>query len=156
MANMPSACFQLRCAQGAAAGLGFETARVLAAVGGRVTVAARSQVAADDTVARLREVLGADGAAAHLSSLELDLSRLSSIEAGAARFLAATPALDVLICNAGVMACPLTTTHDGFEMQVGARVGGSAAPLLLACQMKPSSRLPVSILHCSFSARANF
>lgn len=104
--------------QGAGSGLGFEAARCLAAVGGRVTVAARSQAAAEDAVKRMRAALGNAGATADLSPLALDLSSLASVEAGAKAFLAATPSLDVLINNAGVMAAPLTTTPDGLETQV--------------------------------------
>ncbi len=93
-------------AQGAAAGLGFETARVLALHGARVTLAARSQAAADDAVARLRTALGAAGAAAQLSALALDLSSIASVEAGAEQLLATTPKLDILINNAGAASAP--------------------------------------------------
>jgi NAD(P)-dependent dehydrogenase (short-subunit alcohol dehydrogenase family) len=105
--------------QGAAAGLGFETARVLASVGGRVYLAARSQAAADGAVARLRTSLGPAGADADAHALALDLSSLASVAAGAADFMRDSRTLDVLICNAGVMAPPLSVTADGFETQHG-------------------------------------
>jgi retinol dehydrogenase-12 len=104
--------------QGAAAGLGFETARVLASVGGVVYLAARSQAAADGAVARLRTSLGPD-VNADVHGLELDLSSLASVKAGAAAFRAASPTLHCLVNNAGVMAPPLTLTADGLETQHG-------------------------------------
>jgi NAD(P)-dependent dehydrogenase (short-subunit alcohol dehydrogenase family) len=104
------------CLQGAGAGLGFETARVLARAGGRVFMAARTQAAAEDAVARVRAALGAE-TAAELHPLSCDLSSLAAVDAAAAAFLAASRTLDVLICNAGVMACPLTVTVDGLETQ---------------------------------------
>ena len=90
--------------QGASAGLGFETARTLALVGGHVFVAARSQASAIDTVSRLRTALGAKGAAAQLTPLELNLSSLAAVERSAAAFQAQSSKLDCLINNAGVSA----------------------------------------------------
>lgn len=88
--------------QGAGGGLGFETARVLALNGARVTVTARSQASAETAVAKLRAALGAAGASAQLRPLELDLSTCASTKKGAEAFLATGEPLDVLICNAGV------------------------------------------------------
>ncbi|WP_428844400.1 SDR family NAD(P)-dependent oxidoreductase [Mycolicibacter sinensis] len=45
----------------------------------------------------------------------LDLADLSSVR----RFADETPAVDVLINNAGIMAVPYATTVDGFESQIG-------------------------------------
>lgn len=52
---------------------------------------------------------------------QLDLASLASIRACATQLLGSLPRLDLLILNAGVMACAQSTTADGFEMQVGAR-----------------------------------
>lgn len=49
----------------------------------------------------------------------LDLADLQSIKKFAKAFLAEEKGPDLLILNAGVMACPLTYTKDGFEMQIG-------------------------------------
>lgn len=55
--------------------------------------------------------------------LQLDLSSLASVKAFADAFKATSaggvPQLDMLILNAGVMACPYTETVDGYEMQFG-------------------------------------
>jgi NAD(P)-dependent dehydrogenase (short-subunit alcohol dehydrogenase family) len=56
---------------------------------------------------------------AQLDVRELDLADLASIRTFASSFLEDHPVLDVLIANAGVMACPQGTTVDGFETQFG-------------------------------------
>ena len=51
---------------------------------------------------------------------EADLASLASIRAFADTFLAdGHDRIDVLIANAGIMACPQGTTADGFELQFG-------------------------------------
>jgi NAD(P)-dependent dehydrogenase (short-subunit alcohol dehydrogenase family) len=51
--------------------------------------------------------------------MALDLSSLDSIRVFTDGFLSKYNALDILINNAGIMACPQWTTQDGFEMQFG-------------------------------------
>ena len=50
---------------------------------------------------------------------QLDLGRLASVRAFAEEYLGERDRIDVLINNAGVMACPKDTTYDGFELQFG-------------------------------------
>lgn len=50
--------------------------------------------------------------------LQLDLADLSSVQVLGKR-LNLEPQIDLLILNAGVMACPEDFTKDNFEMQVG-------------------------------------
>jgi len=50
---------------------------------------------------------------------ELELDSFDSIRAFADRFLERTGAVQLLVDNAGVMACPYGTTADGFERQFG-------------------------------------
>lgn len=52
-------------------------------------------------------------------SLEMHLDSLDSVRKAAADFNSRFDRLDVLICNAGVMACPQTKTQDGLELQIG-------------------------------------
>lgn len=54
---------------------------------------------------------------AHL--LQLDLESLVSAKACAAEFLSKSQRLDILICNAGIMAVPEGRTQDGFERDFG-------------------------------------
>jgi len=52
-----------------------------------------------------------------VAALQLDLADLHSVRAFAEQ-VNREARLDLLICNAGVMAMPLERTKDGFEMQV--------------------------------------
>jgi len=51
--------------------------------------------------------------------LECDLNSLASVRKCADTFLAQHNRLNVLIANAGIMACPEGRTADGFELQFG-------------------------------------
>ena len=100
---------------GASAGLGEETARAFAAHGAAVTMAVRDLDRGAAAVGRIRATVpGAD-----LEVRELELASLASVRACADGFLADHDRLDVLVNNAGVMACPFGTTADGFELQFG-------------------------------------
>lgn len=100
---------------GASSGLGREAARALAAAGAEVVMAARD---GDKLAAVVEELKAATGNAA-LHALTVDLASLASVRAFADVFLARFGSLNGLINNAGVMACPLARTADGFEMQFG-------------------------------------
>ncbi len=101
---------------GVSAGLGVETARALAAHGASVVGAVR-----DPAKARTATVHVGAGAAkgGGLDLVELDLASLASVRACAAGLVAAGDAFDLVIANAGVMACPKGQTADGFETQFG-------------------------------------
>lgn len=96
---------------GATSGLGVETARVLASRGAEVVLAVRDPAAAKPVATAIE----ADGGRARIAAL--DLGDLRSIEAFAAADGQAP--LHLLVNNAGVMACPLMRTAQGFEMQLG-------------------------------------
>ena len=98
---------------GANSGLGFETARQLAAHGGRVLLAVRSQAKGRDAVARI--TAGQPDAAVEVRAL--DLADLDSVRAFAAAILADGIAVDVLVNNAGVMFPPRRLTPQGSESQ---------------------------------------
>jgi NAD(P)-dependent dehydrogenase (short-subunit alcohol dehydrogenase family) len=100
---------------GAAGGLGRESARALASHGASLTLLARSTEKADGAVAEVCAMVpGAD-----LEPGVADLGDLGSIRNFADAYLAGHDAFDVLINNAGVMACPFGHTADGFETQFG-------------------------------------
>lgn len=61
-----------------------------------------------------------------LSFLECDLASLASVQKAAKQFTSASARLDVLICNAGIMALPLGLTTDGYELQFGTNHLGHA------------------------------
>ena len=101
---------------GASAGLGVETARSLAAHGASVVMAVRDLAKGE----RAAETVRADAApGAEVELVELDLAALKSVRACADRLLAEGKAINILIANAGVMACPEGKTEDGFETQFG-------------------------------------
>jgi NAD(P)-dependent dehydrogenase (short-subunit alcohol dehydrogenase family) len=101
---------------GASAGLGVETCRVLAAHGATVVGAARDLSKAHKATENVRKDAAHGGS---LELVELDLASLKSVRACADALVKAGKPFDVVICNAGVMACPKGTTSDGFETQFG-------------------------------------
>ncbi len=100
---------------GAASGLGEETTRALAARGASVTMLARDRARNEEAAARVRAIVPD----ARLQLDVVNLADLASIRSFAARFVDTGQPVDVLINNAGVMACPFARTADGFEMQFG-------------------------------------
>jgi len=97
---------------GTSSGLGVETARAVAAHGADVTGVVRD-------LDKARRALDRSGAVG-VELYEADLASLASVRAFADRFLSDGPdRVDVLIANAGIMACPQGTTVDGFELQFG-------------------------------------
>lgn len=99
---------------GANTGLGYETARVLAARGARVLIACRSQEKAQAAIARIL----AQHPEAELQYVPLDLGDLESVNNCADR-LRSEDKIDVLVNNAGIMMPPYQLTTDGFESQFG-------------------------------------
>lgn len=102
---------------GVSAGLGVETARVLAAHGAHVVGAARDLAKAQAATAAVREAAQAAGSS--FSVVELDLASLASVRRCADALNAKGETFDIVILNAGVMACPRGATADGFETQFG-------------------------------------
>ncbi|MGL4178491.1 MAG: SDR family NAD(P)-dependent oxidoreductase, partial [Dermatophilaceae bacterium] len=124
---------------GANAGLGWETARGLAAGGASLVLACRNVDKADDARRRLLDAVpGAD-----LEVRRLDLADLDSVAAFADTVLADSR-LDLLVNNAGLMAVDESRTAQGVETQFGVNHLGHYAltarllPLLLGT---PGSRI---------------
>ncbi|HEV7341845.1 MAG TPA: oxidoreductase [Sphingopyxis sp.] len=107
---------------GANAGIGFETAKVLAARGAHVVLACRDADRAEAAMDRIR----GDVPTADLSFQPLDLADLDQVREAAAAVLAG-PRIDVLINNAGVMIPPKTLTKQGYELQFGVNHLGTFA-----------------------------
>jgi NAD(P)-dependent dehydrogenase (short-subunit alcohol dehydrogenase family) len=121
---------------GAASGLGRESARALASHGASVALLARSTERAEGAVAEV----GAMVPGADLEPGVVDLGDLASIRAFADSYLAGHDAVDVLLNNAGVMACPFGRTADGFETQFGTNHLGH---FLLTALLYPALRAGV-------------
>ena len=154
--EVPGQQGRLAVVTGANAGLGFETARVLAARGASVVLAVR------DTEKGKRAAAAIAGTApgANVMVQALDLTLPGSIRAAAAELRARHPQVDLLINNAGVMLTPRQTTRDGFELQFGTNhLGHFALTGLLLEQMLPvpgSRVVTLSSLAHRIRARINF
>src|SRR6516164_8572063 len=154
--DVPGQHGRLAVVTGANTGLGFETARVLAARGASVVLAGRDTEKGKAAAARIAGTApGAD-----VTVQPLDLASLDSIRAAAAELRASHPRIDLLINNAGVMFPPRQATRDGFELQFGTNhLGPFALTGLLLPQMLPvpgSRVVTVSSLAHRLRARINF
>jgi len=118
---------------GASGGLGAEAARAMAARGASLVITGRNLEKTEGVAAGIRE---ATGASVQAAVLELDVP--ASVRAFAKAFLAEHSRLDLLLNNAGVMACPLARTAEGWEQQLATNhighflLTGLLAPALVA------------------------
>ncbi|MCJ1434450.1 hypothetical protein MMC27_003818 [Xylographa pallens] len=78
---------------------------------------------------------------AKISLLSLDLSSFDSIKNAVSTFKANSHRLDILFNNAGIMACPMGETAEGYEIQFGTNHLGHAllTKLLLPTMLKTAS-----------------
>ena len=94
---------------GGYSGIGLETTKALASVGAKVIVPVRSK---EKAAAALSDVEG------DVTSAPMDLGDLNSVKTFANDFLGVHQKLDILINNAGVMACPETRVGPNWEAQI--------------------------------------
>ena len=113
--SIPDLSGRVAVVTGANGGLGFETAKALAAKGAHVVMAVRDQEKAATAIARIREATP-DAA---LELVELDLGSQASATRAAREIAERHPSIDILVNNAGVMASPEGRTVDGYETQLG-------------------------------------
>src|SRR5436305_6966128 len=92
---------------GGYSGLGLETTRALVGAGAHVVVPARRRAAAEEALVGIDRV----------EVDELDLADLGSVRELAQRFLASGRSAEIVINNAGIMACPETRVGPGWEAQ---------------------------------------
>lgn len=100
---------------GGNSGLGQETGRAMAARGAQVVLMGRDAAKLDEAASAIRS----QHADAEVETLTGDLGSLASLAACGAEARARLAKIDILINNAGVMACPFEHTADGFERQFG-------------------------------------
>ncbi len=115
---------------GGSGGLGEETARALASKGAQVIFTARDLEKAAKAAEGIRASTGSV-----VEVEELELGSFESIRAFAERILARDEPIDLLINNAGVMACPFSKTQNGLELQFGANHIGH---FLMTCLIAPA------------------
>jgi WW domain-containing oxidoreductase len=98
---------------GANTGIGFETARSLAAAGATVIATCRS---ADKAAATQKRLMLANPSST-VETAVMDLSSLASVSDFCSGL--AHSKIDVIICNAGIVAPKYGETKEGFEQTVG-------------------------------------
>ena len=125
---------------GANTGIGKETAIELAKRKAKVILACRNPDRGREAERDIRLKSGSEDVIYH----HLDLASLSSVRQFAETILQEESHIDILINNAGIMACPQWKTEDGFEMQFGVNhLGHFLLTNLLLDRLKeaPSARI---------------
>ncbi len=100
---------------GGYSGLGRETARAMAAKGAHIIIAGRDGAKAEQAAKEITKETGNQ----KVDTIICDLGSLDSVRACGEQARERFDKIDLLINNAGVMACPQGETQDGFEMQFG-------------------------------------
>lgn len=92
---------------------------------------------------------------ARIEFLPIDLTSLKSVKQAADSFNSSSSRLDVLMNNAGIMACPAGLTKEGYEIQFGTNYLGHALLtklLLPVLQKTAETEKDVRIINLSSSA----
>jgi len=118
---------------GAASGIGVETARALAAAGAEITLGVRNLGKGEEVAQDLRRTLPE----ATVRVEALDLAEGGSVRRFGDRYVERGVPLHILVNNAGIMACPLARTPEGFESQFATNHLGH---FLLAARLAPALR----------------
>lgn len=141
VADIPDLSGKVAIVTGANVGLGLEIATQLAAKNARVYLACRTPSKAESAKASILE----KHPSALIETPKLDVSSLASVRDFARDFLSCHDRLDVLMCNAGVMAFQdRRESVDGYELQFATNhlghflLTGLLHPLLRAT---PNSRV---------------
>lgn len=113
--NIPDQSNRVVIITGASSGLGKEATRVMASKNARVIMAVRDTEKGQKVAAEIKNVQPD----ANIDIQKLDLGSLDSIHTFAKAIKTFYHRVDILINNAGVMACPFSKTQDGFEIQMG-------------------------------------
>ena len=96
---------------GGYSGIGLETTRALAAAGAKVYVPVRNGDKAAETLATIER--------GEVIPLPMDLGDFASVRRFVAEMLENESQIDLLINNAGIMACPEARIEGGWESQFG-------------------------------------
>ena len=119
---------------GASSGIGTETARALYQTGAHLYLPVRDKAKGDKVRQEIESGSGGKSSG-KITMLTLDLESQASVKECVAEFLIHSKQLNILICNAGVMATPQGKTKDGWETQFGVN---HVAHFLLFQLLKPA------------------
>ena len=113
--NIPSQKDKVVIITGATSGLGKEATKVLSGKNATVVMAVRNTKKGESVAQEISQSFPN----AIIDVRKLELNSLKSIQTFAEGIKSSYDHLDILINNAGVMACPFSKTEDGFEIQMG-------------------------------------
>jgi NAD(P)-dependent dehydrogenase (short-subunit alcohol dehydrogenase family) len=119
---------------------------------GKIFFSGRNQKKADELISKVKQI----SPTTQVNFIQCDLSSLASVQASAKEFLNKEERLDVLMCNAGVMALDPGLSKDGYEIQFATNHLGHALliklllPTLLKTAEQPGS--DVRIVNMSSTA----
>jgi len=88
----------------------------------RIFFSGRNIQKANELIQKLKE----SSPKTQLTFIQCDLASLESVQKAAEQFLSESDRLDVLMCNAGIMAQPPGVTKNGYEIQFGTNHLGHA------------------------------
>ncbi|KAJ5735339.1 Oxidoreductase short-chain dehydrogenase/reductase family [Penicillium malachiteum] len=121
--DMPDMSGKVILITGGTAGLGAESAKRLAKKSpAHIYISGRNAAAADKVIQEIRQA----GSKTAVTFLKCDLASLESVKQAAEKVLKSESRLDILMCNAGIMAVPPGLTTDGYEIQFGTNHLGHA------------------------------
>jgi len=148
--NIPDQSGKIFIVTGPTSGLGKESVKVLVRKKATIIMAARNIKKSNS----IKKEILAENKNAKIDIQELDLSSLESVNNFSISINKKYKALDCLINNAGIMACPYSKTKDGFEIQMGTNHLGHFAltgQLISLLKKTPNSRVVnvSSIAHTS-------
>ena len=107
----------------------------------QIFLAARTPSKAEAAINEIKNAVPS----ANITSLQLDLTSLDSIKAAVDTFQSQTKRLDILMNNAGIMACPPGVTMEGYEIQFGTNhVGHALLTKLLLPTLESTAKDPSS------------
>lgn len=133
--NIPDQTGRIIIITGASGGIGFHAAHSLAAKNATVILAVRNLVKGNEA----KKIILSRAPNASVHVLKLDLAELNSIHTFTNEFQSKFSQLNILINNAGVMACPFSKTKDGMEIQIGTNHFGHFALTALLFPILKSS-----------------
>ncbi|KAK4241903.1 short-chain dehydrogenase TIC 32, chloroplastic, partial [Achaetomium macrosporum] len=99
----------------------------------------RNAKSAEATIASARSA----GSDVRVTFVECDLANLASVKTAAEKILASLDRLDVLVCNAGIMAKPAALSKDGYEIHFATNhLGDALLTLKLFPLIERTGKLP--------------